>query len=147
QPLRRYGDHFAVFATALVFGLAHGTVSGFVFAFFVGLVLGYAVFLSESLWPAILIHFLNNLYASGITEIGNISANAAILISNIIVYAGLVLGTGAVVILVLTRSLRFSQGKARQLVNGKRFKGFFLSVPMLISVAVFLFFIAIVNIK
>ncbi len=147
QPLRRCGEHFAVFATAFVFGLAHGTVSGFVFAFLVGLVLGYAAVLTGSLWPGILIHFLNNFYAGVITELSGTNSHLADLLSDIIVYTGLVLGAVSVVILVLSRSFRLTDGRTGQLLNGQRFRGFFLSVPMLISVAVFLFFITIINLK
>lgn len=41
QLLRKYGNGFAVLSISIVFGLLHGNVIQFVFAFLVGLILGY----------------------------------------------------------------------------------------------------------
>lgn len=60
QGLRRFGDGFAVIASAAMFGLYHGNFAQAVFAFLCGLILGYVAVRSNSLLPAILIHFLNN---------------------------------------------------------------------------------------
>lgn len=60
QGLRRFGDGFAVVASAALFGLYHGNFAQMVFAFLCGLALGYAVIRSNSLLPAILIHLINN---------------------------------------------------------------------------------------
>lgn len=60
QGLRRFGDGFAVAASAVMFGLYHGNFAQGVFAFLCGLVLGLAVVRSNSLLPAILIHTVNN---------------------------------------------------------------------------------------
>ncbi len=58
--LRRFGDGFAVFVTALVFGLMHGNLEQIPFAFVLGLYLGFIVVKTESILPAVLLHFLNN---------------------------------------------------------------------------------------
>ncbi len=58
--LRRHGKPFAVFAVSVVFGLLHGNVIQFVFAFIIGLVLAYATIMTDSVVPAIFIHGLNN---------------------------------------------------------------------------------------
>ncbi len=60
QTLRRYGDRMAVLFTALLFGVTHGGFSQSVFAFLVGLVLGWLVVNTENVWLAVLLHFLNN---------------------------------------------------------------------------------------
>lgn len=60
QGLRRFGDGFAVVASAALFGLYHGNFAQTVFAFLCGLVLGFAVIRTGSLLPAILIHMVNN---------------------------------------------------------------------------------------
>ena len=60
QGLRRFGDGFAVFASAALFGLYHGNLAQTVFAFLCGLVLGFVVIRTDSLLPAILIHAVNN---------------------------------------------------------------------------------------
>ena len=60
QSLRRYGDGFAIFASALAFGLYHGNFIQMVFAFPCGIVMGLVAVRTNSLLPSILIHFLNN---------------------------------------------------------------------------------------
>lgn len=58
--LRKYGTGFAVLTVSVVFGLLHGNVIQFIFAFLIGLVLAYVTVRTESVLPAILIHFCNN---------------------------------------------------------------------------------------
>lgn len=60
SSLRKYGDGFAVMVSAFFFGLFHGNLVQFPFAMIVGLVQGWAFVYTNSLLPAILIHFLNN---------------------------------------------------------------------------------------
>lgn len=52
--------HIAVFVLAFVFSAMHMQFAGFLPRFFMGLVLGYVYVYSGSLWPGILIHFVNN---------------------------------------------------------------------------------------
>ena len=59
--LRPYGQTFAVVASAFVFGIMHGNIVQIPFAFAGGLVFGFVVVRTGSLWPGILMHFLNNL--------------------------------------------------------------------------------------
>lgn len=58
--LRPYGDGFAMVASSLCFALLHGNFIQIPFAFFMGLVLSYAVVRTGSIVPAMVIHFLNN---------------------------------------------------------------------------------------
>ncbi len=58
--LKKYGKAFAVIAVSVVFGLLHGNIIQFVFAFLVGLVLGYITVRTNSVIPAVLIHGFNN---------------------------------------------------------------------------------------
>lgn len=60
QPLRRYGDWFAILCSALIFGLMHCNLVQIPFAFLAGIVIGYAVVVTESVWTGVLIHFMNN---------------------------------------------------------------------------------------
>lgn len=63
QPLRRYGDWFAVICSALIFGMMHCNLIQIPFAFIAGVVIGYAVIKTNSLWTGILIHFMNNAFS------------------------------------------------------------------------------------
>lgn len=58
--LRRFGDAFAIFASAMLFGLMHANAIQIPFAFILGLVFAYITVLSGSVIPAMIIHFLNN---------------------------------------------------------------------------------------
>lgn len=63
QPLRRYGDKFALLMSAFVFALMHGNMVQIPFAFIAGLAIGYAVIATGSMWTGVIIHFCNNLIA------------------------------------------------------------------------------------
>lgn len=60
QSMRKYGNLFAIVASAFVFGVFHGNAVQMPFAFLCGLVIGYAVIATESLWTGIIIHALMN---------------------------------------------------------------------------------------
>lgn len=60
SALRKYGDAFAVFVSAFFFGLFHGNFIQFPFAFIIGLVQAWTVVYTNSMLPAIIIHFMNN---------------------------------------------------------------------------------------
>lgn len=60
QLLKKYGKGFAVFAVSIVFGLLHGNVIQFIFAFTIGLILAYITIKTENVLPAIFIHAINN---------------------------------------------------------------------------------------
>lgn len=60
SQLRKFGDVFAILASALFFGLIHGNFTQIPFAFIVGLVLGYVTVKTNSILPGMLIHFANN---------------------------------------------------------------------------------------
>lgn len=58
--LRRYGDGFAIVCSSLLFGFIHGNFSQIAFAAIIGVAAGYATVKSGSIWPAVIIHFINN---------------------------------------------------------------------------------------
>ena len=58
--LRKFGDGFAIIASAAIFGIVHGNVIQSAFAFIVGIILGYIVIRTNSLLPGIIIHLINN---------------------------------------------------------------------------------------
>ena len=63
RSLEPFGKKFAIFATALLFGLFHGNLSQAPFAFGVGLVLGYVAMEYNIGW-AMVLHMFNNLILS-----------------------------------------------------------------------------------
>lgn len=63
NSVRPYGKTFAIFSSAFLFGLVHGNLEQFVFAFITGMFFSYVTLLTESLLPSVIIHFLNNFMA------------------------------------------------------------------------------------
>ena len=66
RSMEPYGKKFAIFASALLFGLFHGNLSQGLFAFVVGLVLGY-VTVEHNIGWAMALHMFNNLIVSDVT--------------------------------------------------------------------------------
>lgn len=66
RSMEPYGKKFAIFASALLFGLFHGNISQAPFAFLVGLVLGYVTLEHNIVW-AMVLHMFNNLLISDAT--------------------------------------------------------------------------------
>lgn len=64
QPLRKYGDRFAIVVSAVLFAALHGNMVQIPFAFIAGLALGYFAIITDSIWTSVAIHFLNNLSAT-----------------------------------------------------------------------------------
>ena len=99
--LRKYGDAFAVVFSAMLFGLMHGNMSQAPFSFLLGLVMGYLVLKTGSLWTSIGIHVLNNTYAVILAIIREqCSDQVTAACSAVFAVVGLVLGLIAIAYLV-----------------------------------------------
>jgi membrane protease YdiL (CAAX protease family) len=55
--------HAAIWITAIIFSAFHGQFFGFFPRLFLGALLGYVCVYTSSIWPAILMHFVNNFIA------------------------------------------------------------------------------------
>lgn len=138
QPLRRYGDRFAIIASSVIFALAHGRPANIVFAFLAGIILGCAVVYTRSLWVGIVIHALHNGLSVFFVEMENIApefANTAYLTACAVVS---VAGVVAFIIYAKKYGLRLNRDTSG-LSAGRRFCGFFLTVPMIFTVLYYLF--------
>ena len=69
--LLKYGKGFAIFTSALLFGLMHGNLVQIPFAFMAGLIIGFVVVETGSFWSGVLIHFINNLMSVGLDILKN----------------------------------------------------------------------------
>lgn len=81
--LRKYGESFAIITSALIFGLMHGNLVQIPFAFILGLFFGFAVIKSGTIWTAVIIHFLNNLFSISFDYILSNSKGAVVWFANI----------------------------------------------------------------
>ena len=134
QALRKYGDMFAVFTSAFVFALMHGDFVQGIFAFVVGVGLGYAVVFTESIWTGIIIHFMNNLYSVLITIIESHNesfATVVYLLTNIVC---IIFGIIFIAVLIVKHWHTKFYKPQIFLSSGKKFKAFIVNAPMIIAI-------------
>ena len=74
--LKRHGVIFALFASSLLFGLAHGSMPRAISMFSSSFVLGYLFLKTNSIIPGIIVHMLNN----GVTIV------QSLFVDNVVVY-------------------------------------------------------------
>ncbi len=140
QPLRRYGDKFAIIVSAAVFGILHGNLVQAPFAFIAGLGMGYAVCLTNSIWTGVLIHFCNNFYSTQIDFLLADVSNEALLnaiwnISQVMLY-GLCI-SGSVLFVLIKGKKRLAPAKLK-LETGTKLGAYFINAPMIIAIIIML---------
>lgn len=135
QPLRKFGDKFAILASAIIFAVLHGNLIQAPFALIAGIGIGYAVCITNSLWTGVLIHFCNNLY-SVITEfmIMDITdeneLNRVYSLTMIALYVISILGS---VFFIAVKGKRKVLPSFTALSESKKMKAFLLTIPMIIA--------------
>ncbi len=140
QPLRKYGDWFAIVASAIVFAVLHGNLIQAPFALVAGVAIGYAVCVTESLWTGVIIHFCNNFY-SVVTEfmIADIpdekKLNTVYYITLAVLYAVTIAGSVA---FVLIRKNKRLVRPATALSGGQKMLAFMLSAPIIFALIIML---------
>ena len=129
RSLMPFGKKFAIFGSALLFGMFHGNLIQTPYAFLVGLVLGY-VAAEYSIWWAIVLHMINNMVLadllprmlSGLPQM----AQDIILTSIIWVFAI----AGLVILIVKRRSVKaYLTGEC---MDRRCLRGFFLNSGFLV---------------
>ncbi len=140
MPLRKYGDRFAIVASAVVFAVLHGNLIQAPFAFIAGIGLGYAVCATDSIWTGVAIHFINNLYSvavefmmQDITDAEKLNF-AYLLITGVMYVFSLACG---LVFVVAKRKFKRPQ-KFVALSKGKMWKSYLINLPMIIALLLML---------
>lgn len=146
SSMQKYGNAFAMFATAFMFGLFHGNFTQIPFAFICGLFFAYITIATDSLWPAIIVHAMNNGMSCISTALLQYTDEAT---TNIFYYSasigGIVLGIICLIIyLVLYRKERIlkAPSKIPDFSTAKKFRKF-MSSPGMIFATIFYTFQAI----
>ena len=144
QPLRKYGNWFAILMSAIIFGLIHCNLIQAPFALLAGGVIGYFTVVTESLWVGIAIHIINN----GISAlIGQLSATmgeeAANVIGTYIIIGTMIIGLACCVFFVMLRGkiafdreTEIYQNEIHILNKREKAKAFFGNIPMILAIAV-----------
>lgn len=138
QPLRKYGDKFAILASALLFAVLHGNLIQAPFALIAGVGIGYAVCITNSVWTGVLIHFCNNLY-SVLTEfmIEDITnedvLNQVYMIATVTLYIVSILGS---VIFVVLKNRRKLMPSFTALRDRSKLFAYVTNIPMIIAIII-----------
>lgn len=133
QSLRRFGDMFALVASALIFGIFHLNLIQMPYAFILGLCIGYFVMRTGSLWVGIIIHFLNNGIATVFTMIEPYCSESVYMLINLAYsLAAVVCGVIALCLLLVKYRDMFRFGKARSVLSPGKRAQYFLTSPALI---------------
>ncbi len=137
--LRRFGNMFAVVISAILFGLMHGNLVQGIFAFILGIALGICVIMTDSLWPAIIAHFLNNLMATILNEVVTlqVTEEMAGLISLAYMMGIMVIGIIALIIVLVKYGGRLKLRPDTVISAGGRTGIFFTSVGMIFALLMF----------
>ena len=135
QPLRRFGDGFAIVCSALIFSLMHSNMVQIPYTFVSGLYFGYIAIATGSLWPTIVLHFLNNFtsvlgiaYASNLSEAGYLIATA--ITYGTIIVIGII---GGIWYFKMRYRVRLAQGVKTLRPHEKAF-AMFGNIPMVIAI-------------
>ncbi|MDR1495726.1 MAG: CPBP family intramembrane metalloprotease [Clostridiales Family XIII bacterium] len=146
RSLERFGLNFSIVISSLVFGLFHIFTIQAVFAFFMGIILGY-IASRYSLKHSILAHILINSVATGVEWFGMLGGGADgtgpfYVLSNAILFAFFI---GAIVLLVKER-WRFAEQRtvgapiripgSPERTGAALWSAAFTSVPLLVYIAV-----------
>lgn len=138
QRLRRFGDGFAVVASAALFGLYHGNLAQTVFAFLCGLLLGFVVIRTNSLLPSILIHALNNGLSVALQFIERYrGTDAAVFVNNIQTNILLVLGLISLIFFWLKDRKIFRAGVSASPLRFSQKLGALFSNPGVIMIVLY----------
>lgn len=132
QFLRKNGKAFAVVASSMIFGLLHANVLQFIFATLVGLLLGYITIKTDSVLPAVFIHFANN-FRSVINDICVFAGGEKVAekVSGIIVLVSVALGIYGFVMLI-KKGLLKTEKEPSDMTLGKKLRSFFFVPGMII---------------
>ncbi len=145
QPLRKYGDKFAIIASSVLFACMHGNMVQIPYTVIGGLLLGYLVIATGSLWPGIVLHFINNLYSVIIVSTNdNLSESASIIVTFLMLIVFAVVGAvGVVKFSKIKYKVTLSDG---DLSIREKISSFMFNGPMIAAI-VLLSFIIVSNIN
>ena len=130
--IRNYGEKTAIVFSALCFGLYHGNLTQFLYAFTVGLFLGYVYCRTGKVLYTIIMHALLNLLSSSIMLfsplLGNRTIGMVILAALALMVAGLFLmGFVQLIYHLRKKDLRFDNSMLTAIPNGEIVKTVYLN--------------------
>ncbi len=143
QPLRRYGDKFAILMSALIFSILHGNMVQIPYTLVAGIYFGYLCVATGSLWPSMVLHFINNMFSviqviveSNFGETA--SAVAVFVMLGALIVSGII---GGVIFFNMKYKAGLKDGVTTLKTGGKA-GALFINPPMIIAIIFMLIFTA-----
>lgn len=138
QPLRKYGDKFAILVSALFFSVLHGNMLQIPYTFVGGLILGYLAVKTKSLWPPMILHFVNNFYSAIVLIVSdNFNDKAGNFVTYVFWFLFIVIGIiGFIGYKVNSDKSKLSKGKS-VLSTKEKVKAFIKNGPMITMIIVY----------
>lgn len=145
QPLRRFGDTFALVCSSAMFGFAHHSLEQGILAFVIGLAIGFFVLRSGSLKIGMIIHFVYNSLATAVSFLTDglsdaAARSASMLMISVYTVAGL-LGF-ALLHFFYSGSLKLAKSDY-PVAEGRKYSLFFLSP----TAVIYMLFVAILILR
>ncbi len=138
QPLRKYGDRFAIVTSAVLFAALHGNMVQIPFAFIAGLSLGYFAVVTNSIWTSVAIHFLNNFSATVVSIYCSNHSESGALCFYLVEGAILVLGIIALIFFVRLKPKKLAKS-TDEIDNSLKYSTVFCTPSIVISFLISLF--------
>ena len=138
EPLRKYGDKFAILMTAFVFALMHQNIIQAIFAFVAGVVIGYFSIATGSVWTAVLIHFGNN-FISVVTTIISDKFSQEVSTRFYYILMAVIFIVGVVSLIMFwqdDRKITLKKNDNFILTAKDKSKAFIFTIPMIIAMVV-----------
>lgn len=145
QNLRKYGDGFAVVMSAVTFGIMHMNMVQAPFAIIVGLILGYITVKTGSIWPAIIVHSLNNLFSTVVSYLTDWGVKQELLnaVYSFVIYALIAVGAlCGLLFMKRVKQLSFAPKSGSVLTAGEKTTAFLLSPTLIIAFLIMIYYTA-----
>ena len=141
QPLRKYGNWFAILMSAMIFAFLHCNLVQAPFAFLAGIAIGYFTIVTGTVWTGIFIHLINN-SISAITAyyIAIGQADRGNLVGTLLIDIMIVLGIVCLVAFGKMRGSFSIDKKPLLLSKGERAKAYLITIPMVIAFALICYY-------
>lgn len=139
QPLRRYGDRFAIIASAFVFSIMHGNMVQMPYTLVGGILLGYLTVATGSIWPSIIVHFVNNMYSVIVlAATSSFGERASVIVVMILFAAFIAMGIiGGIGFFSMNYKTKLAKG-VDTLNSGEKASALFVNIPMIIAIIMML---------
>ena len=138
--LRRYGDLFAIGASAVLFAIMHGNLVQAPFALIAGFAIGYFTVKTGTLWTAVLIHGINNFISLALSYMLDYTdeETGALLTSFIIFGLGTVGIISTFIFVFRNKKVRLYRGDT-VLSTADKAGAFFFNLPMILAFLLMLY--------